>query len=282
MDKLNYADLYLRVTHEPSQTLVNLIAASAGAVRPSGIIIDAGCGPGLYIPFLAAILGPEGKIIAVDVLVDMILAAKTRSAELSNPKKIKFQLGKIENLEKKFPEHSVDLILCASVLHFTELERATAAFSQVIREGGLLLFSVPMGIANLLDERATGFYRVFREELREQIVRQILLESAAYSVERVMAKKSPRRFKKYTKAVREAGFDIIQQYVTPEIVPASKFADHLVVPWRAQKLLPGIKQDDAERYIRTGVKRAMEKLRVPDNHPFSRNVHYAIARRRTH
>ena len=97
-----------------------------------------------------------------------------------------------------------------------------------------------------------------------------------------MAKKPQRKFETYSRAVHEAGFDITKQYSAPELVPASRFADHLSVPWRAQKLLPGMDYERAVRLIRTGVKATMEKLRISDTHPFSRDVYYAIARRRVH
>lgn len=282
MDVVNYAELYLRVAPKPSDILLDTIRIYSDRVSPSGIVIDAGCGPGLYIPFLVDMLGPKGKLVAVDMLMDMIIAAKTRASALPNPSRIKVKLGKIENLEGTIPAHSVDLIFCASVLHFTDLSCATTSFSKIIREGGLLIFSIPLGIANLLDEKAGGFYGVFREELREEMIRQILRESATYSTAQVMQKRPQRNFRTYLKAVKKVGFDIVQIYSAPELVSASVFADHLSVPWRTQKLLPGMSHEAAERYLRCAVKATMERLKVPDNYPFSRDIYYAVARRRTH
>ena len=51
------------------------------ALRPGETVIDVACGTGLSLPLLRAAVGPEGRVIGIEVSPDMIAIARARCAE---------------------------------------------------------------------------------------------------------------------------------------------------------------------------------------------------------
>lgn len=53
-------------------------------LRPGGRVLDAGCGTGILLPFLKEVIGPQGKITAIDYSRNMIARARNKYGSLEN------------------------------------------------------------------------------------------------------------------------------------------------------------------------------------------------------
>ena len=67
------------------------------AVKPGQTVLDLGCGAGLDLLIAAKAVGPEGKVIGVDMTSDMLLKAQ-QHIDASGFRNIELIEGKIENL----------------------------------------------------------------------------------------------------------------------------------------------------------------------------------------
>jgi SAM-dependent methyltransferase len=107
-------------------------------LRDAGIqrgasVLDAGCGNGVYLPFLAEEVGSDGRIVALDVAGEH-LAALAVDATQARPLR-----GSVSCLPLK--SESVDAIWCANVTQFfsdCELDTLFGEFRRVLRPGGKL------------------------------------------------------------------------------------------------------------------------------------------------
>ena len=97
-------------------------------------ICDLGCGNGFYTLKLAEMVGPEGKVLAVDIQPEMLELLKARAAE-----------GRLANVETvlatetdpKLPEGSVDLVLMVDVYHeLSKPAEVLAAVKRGLKKGG--------------------------------------------------------------------------------------------------------------------------------------------------
>src|SRR3989344_808396 len=112
------------------------------------MILDIGCGPGLYCRYLAK----RNKVWGLDYSEEVIFKASNKSH-----KSIKFTVGNAYNLpyqKKKF-----DVVLCFGILQtLSRPDKAIAEIARVIKPGGILFistlntFSIYSLLQNMLDE----------------------------------------------------------------------------------------------------------------------------------
>src|SRR3954470_15127310 len=50
-------------------------------IEQGSFVVDAGCGPGLWTPFLAEAIGPTGRILGVDISPKALITAQERVAK---------------------------------------------------------------------------------------------------------------------------------------------------------------------------------------------------------
>lgn len=98
-----------RIQEENPQKLIDALS-----IKPGQTICDLGCGNGYYTLELARLVGPEGKILAVDIQPEMLRLLENR-AGLNNLKNIQLILN--TPIDPKLPANSVDLILVVDVYH---------------------------------------------------------------------------------------------------------------------------------------------------------------------
>jgi 2-polyprenyl-3-methyl-5-hydroxy-6-metoxy-1,4-benzoquinol methylase len=101
--------------------------------------LDAGCGSGTLSRYLA---DRGGRILGVDASAEMIRNATLRSSECRH-RCLEFRhIDSIAALP--VPDHSLDGILCSSVLEYVpDVRTCLGEFARVLRPGGRLLVSVP-------------------------------------------------------------------------------------------------------------------------------------------
>jgi ubiquinone/menaquinone biosynthesis C-methylase UbiE len=107
-------------------------------VRPGMRVLDLACGPGTLTRPLAALAGPGGEVVGVDLAPAMIELA--RAAGIDNAR---FEVMDIEQLD--IPDASFDAAACGHGLQFAgDLSRALREARRVLRRGSRFAASVPL------------------------------------------------------------------------------------------------------------------------------------------
>jgi SAM-dependent methyltransferase len=105
-------------------------------LRPGETVLDLGSGGGFDCFLAANAVGPDGKVIGVDMTEDMIAAARANAAK-GGYANVEFRLGEIESLP--VADASVDVVISNCVINLVpDKVRAFAEAARVLRPGGRL------------------------------------------------------------------------------------------------------------------------------------------------
>lgn len=107
-------------------------------IGPSAQVLDFGCGPGGYILPLYKLVGPYGKIYALDINLQAIQAVKNAAARnnLNNVETI------LSDGKTGLPDTSMDFVLLYDVLHhLSQPEDTLAEIYRVLKPEGILSMS---------------------------------------------------------------------------------------------------------------------------------------------
>lgn len=97
-------------------------------------VLDLGSGPGIEALAAAEAVGPEGRVIGVDVTPEMVAAARAR-VRSHNVRNVEFLLADIEALPLK--EDSVDVTISNCVINLApDKRRVFAEVFRVLKPGG--------------------------------------------------------------------------------------------------------------------------------------------------
>ncbi|MEH6374775.1 methyltransferase domain-containing protein [Streptomyces sp. KLMMK] len=107
-------------------------------------VLDAGCGSGDFLPWLAELVGPEGRVSAVDRIARNTAIAEERMRQYDPGRAVDVRHANVLDL----PHHdgAFDAVWCADVLQHLDdgmLERALRELRRVVRPGGLVAVQVP-------------------------------------------------------------------------------------------------------------------------------------------
>jgi arsenite methyltransferase len=107
-----------------------------GQPLPDHRVLDLGCGAGFDTPLAAQMVGPNGKVIGVDVTPQMIVKPRN-NAESLGLMNVEFVLGEIEDVP--MPDASVDLVISNGVFNLCpDKPRVLSEVFQVLKPGGRL------------------------------------------------------------------------------------------------------------------------------------------------
>lgn len=146
-----------RPEREKEEHPARLIAALK--LKQGQVVADIGAGSGYHAFRMAPLVGPKGKILAVDIQPEMLalIRQKMEQTKVSNIEPV---LGKID--DPKLPAESVDLILMVDVYHeFSHPYEMTMAMLKALKPGGRLAFvefrmedpKVPIKLLHKMSER---------------------------------------------------------------------------------------------------------------------------------
>ena len=108
------------------------------AIKPGDVVADIGAGSGFHTRRLAAAVGAEGRVMAVDIQPEMlqILQKRLRRAKITNVETV---LGKIDDAQ--LPPDSIDLAVMVDVYHeFSHPFEMIDSIVQALKPGGRIVF----------------------------------------------------------------------------------------------------------------------------------------------
>jgi O-methyltransferase / aklanonic acid methyltransferase len=108
-------------------------------LRPGERVLDAGCGPGTVTVAAADRVGPEGRVIGVDLAEAMLARARAAVAGRTN-----VEIRAMDVTALDLPDGSIDAVVANSVLQFSG-PASLPEWRRVTRPGGRVACSVPWG-----------------------------------------------------------------------------------------------------------------------------------------
>ena len=146
--------------------------------------LDVGCAMGFFSLPMARMVGPNGKVICVDMQEKMLESLEKRARKAGLSERIETRLCQPDSLGLNNLEGRIDFVLASAVVH--EVPDASAFFSEIgeaMKPGGTVLVAEPSGRVSEEDFEVTislAEQHGFRVKDRPQASRSrvVLLEKA--------------------------------------------------------------------------------------------------------
>lgn len=107
------------------------------APQPGEVVLDIGCGTGIDLLLAARRVGPEGKVIGLDLTPEMLTRAREHVAQAGLPN-VELLLAAMEEIP--LPDASVDVVISNGVVNLsTNKDQAFAEAFRVLRPGGRMV-----------------------------------------------------------------------------------------------------------------------------------------------
>jgi ubiquinone/menaquinone biosynthesis C-methylase UbiE len=144
--------------------------------------LDVGCGMGYFSLPMAELVGPDGRVVCVDLQERMIQSLRRRAARAGISDRIESRVCSASSLGIRDLEGEVDFALAYAVVHeVSDAARFLAEIGDVLAPGGRLLIAEPRGHvsaealeATTADAGKAGLSVVGRPEIKRS--RSVLLE----------------------------------------------------------------------------------------------------------
>lgn len=148
-------------------------------IRPGDRVLDVGCGTGVLLQHLYPRIGPDGRIVAVDLSFDMLARARAKRGGAPT------LFLQADVSECPFVPGWFDLVVCYSVFpHFLDQGRAVAALASMLKPGGRLVVCHSKSREDINDFHDTVGEVVGGHYLPEEPAMRGLLEGAGLNVMR--------------------------------------------------------------------------------------------------
>jgi ubiquinone/menaquinone biosynthesis C-methylase UbiE len=108
-------------------------------LKPGEVVLDLGSGGGIDAFLAAKQVGPDGKVIGVDMTPEMIERAR-QNAESAGVDQVEFRLGRLEDLPVE--DNSIDAVTSNCVINLVpDKQRVYDEIARVLKPGGRLVIS---------------------------------------------------------------------------------------------------------------------------------------------
>lgn len=111
-------------------------------VSPGSHVADVGCGHGVNTLLMASLVGPEGKVRAIDIQQEMLDRTRQRSKDRGLESRIEFV--KCTASDPSLPTNELDFVLMSAVLHeCPDHQMMLRAVFNSLKPGGRFLLAEP-------------------------------------------------------------------------------------------------------------------------------------------
>ncbi len=146
----------------------NRLVEFAG-LKPGMVVADIGAGTGLFTPLFSKAVGPEGKVMAVDITPGFLELIRSR-AEKSGLKNVTTVLCPEDSVGLE-PE-SIDVVfVCDTYHHFEYPKETLASIHAALKPGGRLVIVDFQRIEGVTREWLLNHVRAGEETVKREIVR---------------------------------------------------------------------------------------------------------------
>ena len=154
---IGYTEEELRIIPDEANLALSCGNPTALANLKAGeVVLDLGSGAGFDCFLAASKVGPNGKVIGVDMTPEMVEKART-NAKKSGVENVEFRLSEIENLPLE--DNSVDVVISNCVINLSaDKPRVFQEIYRVLKPGGriaisdiALLKELPKGIQESIE-----------------------------------------------------------------------------------------------------------------------------------
>jgi ubiquinone/menaquinone biosynthesis C-methylase UbiE len=141
---------YDQVSHWPLFSTIRFyVIRQLSGLKPQGVLMDAGCGPG-YLALAMARKFPQTKILGVDISEEMLKLATTNASFQLAPPQVYFQKADLQQLPLE--ADCLDLVFSTlSLHHWPDPSQVLSEIHRVLKPGGrFLIFDLRRDMPNLL------------------------------------------------------------------------------------------------------------------------------------
>lgn len=143
MDRKYFFDQHAKewdFTRHPEEDVRLERVVMLAEVQPGCAVLDVGTGTGVLIPHLLRAVGPNGRIVALDLSREMLNSARLKGFPCN------VMLIEADVHDIPFHDADFDRVICNAALpHFHDRSRSLHEMVRVLRRGGILVISHPIG-----------------------------------------------------------------------------------------------------------------------------------------
>jgi ubiquinone/menaquinone biosynthesis C-methylase UbiE len=111
--------------------------ANAVGLKPGLTVADVGAGTGIYVPLFSKVVGPSGKVYAVDIAKPLLAFIEKKMKE-EGATNVTTVLG--DDKSTNLPANSVDVIFTSDVYHHFEFPQTILAdIRRALKDGGAFI-----------------------------------------------------------------------------------------------------------------------------------------------
>jgi SAM-dependent methyltransferase len=153
----HWLDLHFEVSRPEYEAQLRAVG-----ILPGWRVLDAACGSGSFLPWLADLVGPTGSLAALDLAPDNVALVERRMDGWALPCPVEARVGTV--LALPYPDAAFDAVWFANTTQYlddAELTTALDELRRVVRPGGLVAVKEADNALNRLLPAPPGFYLRF-------------------------------------------------------------------------------------------------------------------------